>query len=42
MSIGSVHPSDSGTIAAFWGEKGKSQLDEKGDVFNTFNLFQHA
>ncbi len=40
--IGSVHPSESGTIAAFRGEKGKSQLDEKGNVFTTFNLFQHA
>ncbi len=35
--IGSVHPSESGTIAAFREEKGESQLDEKGNVFNTFN-----
>ncbi len=26
------------TIAAFQGEKGESQLDEKGNVFNTFNM----
>ncbi len=36
--IGSVQPSESGTIAAFQGEKGESQLDEKGNVFNTFNM----
>ncbi len=36
--IGSVHSSESSTIAAFQGEKGESQLDEKGNVFNTFNL----
>ncbi len=42
LHIGSVHPSESGTIAAFQGEKGESQLDEKGNVFNTFNLFQYA
>ncbi len=41
-AIGSVHPSKSGTIPAFQGEKGQSQLDEKGNVFNTFNLFQQA
>ncbi len=35
--IGSVHPSESGTIAAFRVEKGESQLDEKGNVVNTFN-----
>ncbi len=35
--IGSVHPSESGTIAAFQGEKEESQLDEKGNVLNTFN-----
>ncbi len=40
LCIGLVHPSESGTIAAFHGEKGDSQLDEKGNVFNTFNLFQ--
>ncbi len=33
VSIGSVHPSESGTITAFWGEKGESQLDEKGMWF---------
>ncbi len=27
-----------GTIAAFRGEKGESQLDKKGNVFNTFNM----
>ncbi len=37
LCIGSVHPSESGTIAAFQGEKGESQLDEKGNVYNTFN-----
>ncbi len=36
-STGKVHPSESGTIAGFRGEKGESQLDEKGNVFNTFN-----
>ncbi len=36
-SIGSVHPSESGTIAAFRVEKGESQLDGKGNVVNTFN-----
>ncbi len=36
--IRSVHPSESITIAAFRGEKGESQLDEKGNVFNTFNI----
>ncbi len=35
--IGSVYPSESGTMAAFQGEKGERQLDEKGNVFNTFN-----
>ncbi len=35
--IGSVHPSESGTITALQGEKGESQLEEKGNVFNTFN-----
>ncbi len=29
--IGSVHLSENGTIVAFWGEKGESQLDEKGE-----------
>ncbi len=38
LTIGSVHPSESGTIAAFWGEKGENQLDEKGNVFNTFKM----
>ncbi len=37
--IGSVHPSESGTIAALRIEKGESQLDEKGNVVNTFNQF---
>ncbi len=40
QSIGSVHPSESGTIDEFQGEKGEkgeSQLDEKRNVFNTFN-----
>ncbi len=37
-NIGSVHPSESDTIAAFQGEKGESQLDEKGNVFNTFSM----
>ncbi len=37
-SIRSVHLSESVTITAFWGEKGESQLDEKGNVFNTFNM----
>ncbi len=37
IAIGSVHLSESGTIAAFRGEKEDSQLDEKGNVFNTFN-----
>ncbi len=32
-----MHPSESGTIAAFWGEKGESQRDENGNVFNTVN-----
>ncbi len=36
-TIGSVHLSESGTIAVFWGEKGENQLDEKGNVFNTSN-----
>ncbi len=36
--LGSVHPSESSTIAAFQGEKGESQLDEMGNVFNTFNM----
>ncbi len=31
QAIGSVHPSESGTIAVFQGEKGESQLDEKGE-----------
>ncbi len=35
--IGSVHPSESGTIALFQEEKGESQLDEKGNVFNIFH-----
>ncbi len=30
--IGSVHPSESSTIAAFRVEKGESQLDGKGNV----------
>ncbi len=34
-SIGNVHPSESDTIAAF---RGESQLDENGNVFNTFNM----
>ncbi len=38
MPIGSVHPSERGTIAAWQGEKGESQLDEKGNVFNPFNM----
>ncbi len=38
-AIGSVHPSESDTIAAFQGEKVESQLDEKGNVFNTLNSF---
>ncbi len=42
ITIGSMHLSESGTIAAFRGEKENTQLDDKGDVFNTFNLFQHA
>ncbi len=33
-NIEGVHLSESGTIAAFRGEKGVSQLDEKGNVFN--------
>ncbi len=37
-TIGIVHPSESGTITAFQREKGESQLDEKGNVFNTFNM----
>ncbi len=37
LLIGSVHPSESGTIAAFRVEKGESQLNEKGNVLNTFN-----
>ncbi len=36
-AIGSVHLSESGTIAAFRVEKGESQLDEKGNVVNTFD-----
>ncbi len=36
-TTGSVHPSESGTIAAFQEEKGESQLDKKGNVFNIFN-----
>ncbi len=36
--IGSMHPSESDTIVAFRGEKGESQLDEKGNVFNIFNM----
>ncbi len=36
--IRSVHLSESVTTAAFQGEKGKSQLDEKRNVFNTFNM----
>ncbi len=36
-TIGSVHPSKSDTIAVFQGEKVESQLNEKGNVFNTFN-----
>ncbi len=38
LDIGSLHPSESGTITAFWGEKGESQPDEKGNVFNTLNM----
>ncbi len=38
VSIGNVHPSESSTIAAFRGEKGDNQLDEKGNAFNTFNM----
>ncbi len=38
VCIGSVHPSESGTIAVFQGEKGESYVDEKGNVFNTFNI----
>ncbi len=34
-----MHPSESVTIAAFKGEKEESQLDEKGNVFNTFNMY---
>ncbi len=41
-AIGSVHPSESSTIAAFWLEKGERQLDEKGNVFNTSTSFYHA
>ncbi len=41
QEIGSVHPSESSAIAAFRGEKGESQLDEKGNVFNTFNQLFH-
>ncbi len=40
--IGSMHPSENDTIAVFQGEKGESKLDEKENVFTTFNLFQHA
>ncbi len=29
--IGSVYPSESGIIAAFWGEKEEGQLDEKAE-----------
>ncbi len=32
-----MHP-QSGTIAALWGEKEESQLDDKGNVFNTFHM----
>ncbi len=35
IEIGSVHPSESGTIAVFRGEKGESQLGEKGNIFNS-------
>ncbi len=28
----------SDTVAAFQGEKGENQPDEKGNVFNTFNM----
>ncbi len=38
QSFGSVHPSESGTIALFYGESGESELDKKGNVFNTFNM----
>ncbi len=37
MTIQSMHPSESVTIAVFWGEKEESQLDEKENAFNTFN-----
>ncbi len=39
--IGSVQPSESGTIAAFQGEKKESQLDEKGNaliLLTSFNM----
>ncbi len=38
ISIRSVHPSESVTIAVFQEEKGESQLDEKGNVFNTLSM----
>ncbi len=37
--IRSMHPSESDTITAFHGEKGVSQLDKNGNVFNTFNMY---
>ncbi len=33
-----MHPSENGTIDAFQGEKGESQLDKKGNVVNIFNM----
>ncbi len=39
QAIGSVHPSESGTIAAFRVEKGESQLDKKGNVINILISF---
>ncbi len=41
LPIRSVHPSKSITIVAFWREKGESQLDGKGNTFNTFNVLDN-
>ncbi len=39
-SIGSVHPSESSTIAAFHAEKGESQLDKKGPPSGPLFVFE--
>ncbi len=40
LRIRSVHPSESVRFTAFWGEKGESQLDEKGNVFKAGNTLE--